>query len=517
MARDIQRQPAKTAYIFGPGWVDISTVLTRVWLQIEEAQTKAVAQVRKYSQQDSAKLRLLIAIPTYFLWLARALTSLLASILFCMLMLIPQVCLYIIGALFVLIFTSAVYLIESIRIRRQKLSQVCDTCHSRYTLPVYLCGTCREKHTHLIPSKYGALHRTCNCGTKLASSILVRKNPRRDLAAICPICWEIGRETPAQGSGSRMISVPVVGGVSVGKSAFITAYTKSIIDTIAPQHGVSARFYNDENKDDFDKMMKQYQTSTIDKTNEVTDRNKASAKSFGFILEGKNIRPQRLIQLYDIAGETFVANQEHEKQRQYEHCEGIVLVIDPMALPQAEARFGHKLTTNDKSSVSSSPLEQVMRALIQDLREITANSGSERINTPLAVIINKVDESSDLDGRIGDVAVAHLKSRDAEKYSDEWNDMDFLCRQFLVDMDMPDIIDLIDQSFSNSRFFAISAIGHSAGTDEAFTPKNVNVVMDWIIGEADPALSKTLGCAQFDQVKLPIEVPGHGLFDQLMT
>ena len=516
MAQDFEEQPAEVSYLYGPGWSDIRKVLTKVWKSIDDSQMKLIQKTSTYPSGEGVLLTILFTTGKYFFWLANAVTLVLASVAFCLFMIVPHVVFFLIGEFAGLVFTYGIRLIEMVWIRTHKLSLVCDTCHSRYTLPVYVCPKCHKKHTRLVPSKYGALHHVCKCKTSLPSSILVRKGPRNSLHAICPICWQSGRETPIEGSDSRTICVPVVGGESAGKSAFITAYAANVINTIAPAVGLTTRFYNDEKKFMFSTMLSNFQQGIVNKTATTTRIDEASAFSFSFYIEGKQVKPQRLLELYDIAGETFVSNSEHEQQRQYEHCDGIVLVVDPMALPEVEAKFWHSLDASDKGTISSAHLEDVMAALNNDLRETTKHSRARGLSTPLAVVINKVDETTELSSRIGDQAVARLKALDTKKYGDSWDDMDFLCRQFLVDMDMTDVIDLIDQNFSNSRFFSVSAIGHSAGNGNAFDPKNVNAVMDWIVAQTDPTLGKALKATAFSRAKLPINKPVFGLYDQLL-
>ncbi|MGE4599383.1 hypothetical protein ACEWF1_10105, partial [Bifidobacterium longum subsp. longum] len=77
-------------------------------------------------------------------------------------------------------------------------------------------------------------------------STLDLKHPRRKLQAICPFCYKAGREESIFSGGSRAICIPVVGGASTGKSAFITAYARSVIDEVAPSQGLSTRFYDED-------------------------------------------------------------------------------------------------------------------------------------------------------------------------------------------------------------------------------------------------------------------------------
>lgn len=516
MANVLDNEPSKISYFYGPGVSDIKEVVAKVLDGIRTSTDDLAAKLSVKDRSSNVIIRMLAMAVRYVNWLATVVTLVLASVSFCLFMLLPQVVAFIIIELGGLAFTNIVKGVDILMLKLRRVSLVCDNCHSRYTLPVYICPSCGAKHPQLVPGRYGALHHTCDCGAKLASSLLVAKNPRRDLDAICPNCWISGRESNVQGSGSRTILIPVVGGESAGKSALITAYAKDIIDTKAPAKGLTCEFYNDEKKLKYEAMSSNYDQGVVDKTATVTDSDMSSATSFSFYLAGPTLNPKRLIQLYDIAGETFVSNDEHEQQRQYEHCDGLVLVIDPLSLPQAEAQFGHELASGDRSAISSARLEDVMSALSNNLRETTKLNRKGQLDTPLAVVLSKVDEAPVLETRLGTGAADRLKAVDAEKFANSYDAMDFLCRQFLVDMDMADVVDIIEQDFKNSRFFAVSAIGHMAGDGTGFQPKNVDLVMDWIMSQSDPDLAKVLGAQQFSKNKLPVERPALGLYEQLI-
>lgn len=516
MANVLSEEPSTLSYFYGPGVADIKQVVAKVLGGINTSMDDLASKLRGKPRSSNVIMLILQILVRYINWLATAVTLMLASVSFCLFMLIPHVVAFPVIEAAGLAFTNIVKGIDFLLLKLRRVSLVCDTCHSRYTLPVYICSSCGAKHPHLVPGRYGALHHTCTCGAKLPSSLLVVKNPRRDLDAICPNCWISGREESIQGAGSRTLCIPVVGGESAGKSALITAYAKSIIDVKAPAGGLTCEFYNDEKKIMYGSMSSDYAQGVVEKTATVTKTDMSSAISFSFYLSGLSLNPRRLVQLYDIAGETFVNNRENEQQRQYEHCDGIVLVIDPMSLPQAEAQFGHELSEGDRGTISTARLEDVMSALSNNLRETTKLNRKGQLDTPLAVVLSKVDESAALERRLGQESANKLKGIDAEKFADPYDAMDFLCRQFLVDMDMPEIVDIIEQDFKTSRFFAVSAIGHVAGDGTGFRPQNVDTVMDWIINQSDADLAKALHAQQFSKNKLPVERPATGLYEQLL-
>lgn len=507
--------PAKVSYLFGPGFADISRVIRsttdKARTNIDDM-TRAAVEVSEGTTFDSMIVRAGWTACRYVYWLACCLGMVVTSVVFCVGMLLPQVIAFLCYELVGATLCGIAWLTDTMFLAILRISNVCDYCHKRFARPVYQCPNCGAKHRDLFPGRYGILHHTCQCGQKLPSSVLDRRRPRRKLTALCPYCLAAGHDEIIRSAGSRTICIPVVGGASSGKTSFINAYAVSMITSRAGAHGLTTRFYDKVREQRFATMMADSERGFVDKTAVETDEQRASAFSMSFYLDGAGLRPSRLMQLLDIAGETFVRGAENEQQNQYAHCEGIVLVIDPLAIPQVKARVASGLRGTDAGSISASPLGDVMNALHNDIdANLTRNRG-KRLTTPLAVVINKVDAAPLLDERLGAPAIARFRQAEPERCANDLDTMDFLCRQFLVDMDMGDVVDMIQQQFATSRFFAVSAIGHTAG-EGRFMPRGVDDVIDWIVSLSDPALAKALAIHEFPKTKLPVFTPDIGRFE----
>lgn len=507
--------PAKVSYLFGPGFADISRVIRsttdKARTNIDDM-TRAAVEVSEGTKFDSAIARTGWTTCRYVYWLACCLGMVVMSVVFCVGMLLPQVIAFLCYELVGATLCGIAWLTDTMFLAILRISNVCDYCHKRFARPVYQCPNCGAKHRDLFPGRYGILHHTCQCGQKLPSSVLDRRRPRRKLTALCPYCLAAGHDEIIRSAGSRTICIPVVGGASSGKTSFINAYAVSMIMSRAGAHGLTTRFYDKAREQRFATMVADSERGFVDKTAVETDDQRASAFSMSFYLDGGGLKPSRLMQLLDIAGETFVSGKENEQQNQYAHCEGIVLVIDPLAIPQVKARVTSGLRGTDAGSISASPLGDVMNALRNDIdANLTRNRG-KRLTMPLAVVINKVDAAPLLDERLGAPAIARFRQAEPERCANDLDTMDFLCRQFLVDMDMGDVVDMIQQQFATSRFFAVSAIGHTAG-EGRFMPRGVDDVIDWIVSLSDPALAKALAIHEFPKTKLPVFTPSIGRFE----
>lgn len=133
---------------------------------------------------------------------------------------------------------TVIWLVDRLYLTRKKIFTACHECKEKSLIPTYICPKCGAKHTNLTPGVYGILKRTCNCGEKLPTAFF---NGRKNLEAECPNCGH--KLTDRE---SRPICIPIVGGRSVGKTAFITAFSKEFIESIAPSKGFDIEFYNDK-------------------------------------------------------------------------------------------------------------------------------------------------------------------------------------------------------------------------------------------------------------------------------
>lgn len=58
------------------------------------------------------------------------------------------------------------------------------------------------------------------------------------------------------------------------------------------------------------------------------DLKQASSKAFSFMVSHSKLNPDRLIQIYDVAGESFIDNTENEEQLPYTYYQRIIFMLD---------------------------------------------------------------------------------------------------------------------------------------------------------------------------------------------
>ena len=170
---------------------------------------------------------------------------------------ISAVMLLIVSAFFLIVYLGFIlaWLFDRLYLIRKRIFTACNECKNKFLIPIYICPDCGAHHTNLTPGVYGIFSRTCNCGKKLPTAFF---NGRKRLKAICPYCLKEGRITYLSDRESRPLCVPVVGGRSVGKTAYITAFSKLFVENVAPEKGLEIEFYNEAKKEIFSDIKSDY-------------------------------------------------------------------------------------------------------------------------------------------------------------------------------------------------------------------------------------------------------------------
>ena len=194
--------------------------------------------------------------------------------------------------------------------------------------------------------------------------------------------------------------------------------------------------------------------------------------------------------LYDIAGETFLSvGGEHEAQMQYGYEQGIVLLLDPMAIPDVRDEYVSLLNATDESGIGDEDFGKVVGALVAKAKNATNLRDTDVIDRPLAVVINKIDEAG-LEKYFDSESESVYLANNPGCPKDDLQDA--LCREFLLSHGMGNFLNSLATNFQRYRFFACSAIGHSRNSG-AFQPKDVMGPISWILSSDDGQLAHKLG------------------------
>lgn len=478
-----EAQPAKPSYFFGPGWKELGLFIKKFWgFNQEDIRKRAEkAETGKGIMSLSGAGRLLscfslILFGTLFFVIISAAVSVVLGIAFLI--------------VYVLIFI--VWSIDRIHLVRKGIFVACPNCKNKYLIPIYICPGCGEKHTKLTPGKYGVFNRTCNCGQKIPSHFITN---RGKLDAECPKCG-----FALSGTGSKPICIPVIGGRSSGKTAYINAFSYDFIEKVARRNGLTITHYNKDTKRFYEQdITNDYLGGTTRMTKTEMDIKQASSKAFSFIIHSDKMSPDRLIQIYDVAGESFVDNTENEEQLQYTYCHGIVFMLDPLSIPVVRNYLDDTVNEVDKSSVGTLDVDLVLDAFMNKLREITGQSSTAVFSVPIAIVISKSDIRT-LNQFIGEEIISDYMTE--KQYGMDMYSVaeDRICRQFLIDSGLANFVSNIELKFKNNRFFKCSAIGHTRENGR-YNPNGILEPMEWIFQTTDAGLKSVLHESKFEKVE----------------
>ena len=481
MAKKVQ--PAIKSYFFDKGYRDMGNTIKGAWQRNFDSLHRYTDGIKAAPGSGG---KVIVAFKVIMNIMGMISVLLFGSIITLAITLLNVVFL-LIFMLFVYIGFTFIWAVDRIYLVRKKIFTACHECKEKSLIPTYVCPNCGEKHSNLTPGVYGILKRRCICGQRLPAAFF---NGRRDLDAICPNC-----EHALSDKETVPICIPIVGGRSVGKTAFITAFSHDFIESVAPAKGWEIESYNATKDAIYSEIKQDYSTGSTRMTDRPQDINKASSVSFSFFVKGAEFNPERLVHVYDIAGEVFTDNNENEMQRQYEYCQGIVLVIDPFAIPSVLYRCESELAPEDIAGVGKAEINGIVNSFLNKLREVTGLSENKMASVPLAVVISKID-SAGLFAELGQGAIKAMMASDPVKYNNAQDVQDYLCRKFLKDNGMEAFLNNVNIKFKNNRFFACTAIGHTRDKG-AYKPKGIMQPMEWLFRNADSKMAKLWNDTQF--------------------
>lgn len=486
----LPEEPAKKQYFLEKGYSDLKAVIKDSFA-MNSAEAKDQFKKRK-SDSDYRIVKISNWVMRIFASLAIRLFGMVLtfaiSTVHCLVVFIIM--------LFVYLGLGVAKLIDFIYIHFGRISVICDNCKTKSVLPGYKCPFCGQIHYRLRPNVYGIFTHKCLCGQKLPALFLCStKNKdtgdvikRKKLEAFCsnPDCSKV-----VFSEESRPLCIPIAGTTSVGKTSYLTAVSHELVEVRLKPAGCEIAQYSPEKENGFLELMSNYSRGEVEKTHESNEVEVPSATSISYFVKHKTLRPKRLVHMFDIAGETFLNNSEHEGQKHYRYSDGVILIIDPLSIPEVSSQFEDQLNDVDLKGIGKDDPNEAVSSLIGKMRLQAGLNEGQKIEVPLAVVINKIDEPG-----VRDYFTDEAKKRfvDPERKQDDYAAENLLCKAFFTENYMGNFVNLIEVNFKTVRYFACSAIGHTRG-EGAYSPQRVLKPIEWITSLTDARLNKLVADA----------------------
>ena len=465
-------EPAIKSYFFGKGYTDLGRTIAESWRRnLASAGDEFAKATTLWPGSYSAKALAILR------WTAGISVVVFGTTFF---LLVSAVHITVLLSFFLLIYLgfTLVYLSERGYLAWKQFFTVCPACHGKKPLPEYLCPQCGGVHRRLVPSPYGILRHTCTCGRKLPATFFLNRGV---LQARCPECQHLLKPGNTE---ARKVFVPIFGGPSVGKSAYLFSAVRQLVEQEAPRLGLRPSFLEPATAGEIERVRQQLaQGRPPDKTLDSLPR------ALNLQLERPGQSP-RVLYLYDPAGEAFLGTEGLVMHRYQEYLSGLILLIDPFTIPAVQAEYADQLpAVRDALKPSALPVEDVLSRILIGMEEHFGLGETARIKVPVAVVLNKID-AFDLEQRIGEPEI--LRRIQSSPFPlDPDIARNRVLREQLVRWGQGDVVQQLEARCSELRYFTCSSLGRMPdSTTGAFEGRGVLEPLLWILGSADAVFSK---------------------------
>lgn len=455
-------EPAIKSYFFGKGYRDLRDVIKESW------QRNSMSAKGFFSKIDTTREWWLSTLSVVFWGGAGISVVVFGTALFLAVSLIHIVFLSIFFSIIYIGFTI-VWTIERIYLFFRRFFAACPYCHEKNTLPEYLCDSCGNVHARLMPNNYGILYHKCTCGQKLPATFFVN---RGRLQARCPndSCHQFLHREHVETS---RIFIPILGGPYAGKTAFMFAVVRKLIEEKAAELGFSTEFIDKATESEYNKIVTEL------KQGHVPGKTVASTpKAFNLALKNRG-KTKWLMYIYDPSGEAYQSTENLLDHRYHEYLSGMVLIIDPFSISAVRRNYEYELSKNwDSVNPSQLKVDDALSRVILTMEESFGLSKTDKIKQPLAVVISKIDAFG-LEEVLGESAVnkAFSKTKNINKAEVRNN----LIKQQLINWGEVALLQQLEARFKNVRYFSCSALGRIPDASARdFLPNHVIEPILWI-------------------------------------
>ena len=364
--------------------------------------------------------------------------------------------------------------------RTLRVEQHCPHCYTAFRLPYFRCPHCGEVHKNLIPGRCGILIAKCSCGRFIPCSIL---SHRSKLVGVCP---NAKCEMDLATANAKQFFIQIIGGNSSGKTAFSAAFQHQYLNL--SQGNEVYKVFGDP-KETFDALEYMYR-------NGVTKASSASEiDSYNYVHQLRGTAAHSLI-FYDIPDEVLLSDEYEKSPLNFGYTDGVIIIIDPLSIASVRNECVRQGEISAASGFSTDNCEAIVVDFINKFSEIVGRSARKMSDIPVAVLIAK----SDVKLIKSSVGMPRIKAQYEKAPGNYNNDLsiarDEICRAFLNDNGLANVVNNLESVFSEVCYFPMSAVGHSPEAGVAFEPFGVIDPVAWIAKKRQSAVYQTLKYVQ---------------------
>ena len=334
----------------------------------------------------------------------------------------------------------------------QLLRGIFFTCPSRICghrgLPAYVCPQCGVSNAMLWPNMYGLFTHECvNCGKRLPTLGMLGRNKLQ------PRCSNAtcGRPLPGKHEARERL-VAFIGGPYSGKTNYLMMAARSVLGGahLSGQQ-IEGEVGDPQQNTVFNSGWRLLETGIpVDKTIAVEN---------AYLLNMRFGRQRQHVYLYDAPGEEFESIDNMTKQQYFWLLEGLIVCVDPLTFPAVREQAGVPATT-------AKTFHDIITSVVHRACAGISPAGLKKLR--VAVVITKADLpciARDLGGDTGAPVSGET------------------CRSAIIRWGGESGLRAIENYFSKIEYFACSALGREASTDNRapFQARGVLEPLVWIL------------------------------------
>lgn len=352
--------------------------------------------------------------------------------------------------------------------RFARKEQHCPHCFETFRLPGFKCPKCGKIHKQLIPGSCGVLFARCECHKIFLPCTAF--TGRSHLEAECPSC-----EGDLVAANAEQFSIQLIGGASSGKTAFLAAFQHLYLEKVNKRTGLTV---DGEPVNHFGELERMFQTGISEATSG------GNSQTYSFVHKYGREANDNLV-IYDIPGEVIVDGSYSRNPRNFGFCDGLIFIVDPLSIQTVREDCVKEGEREALKNYSQDDVDTVIVQFIHQFTKIKGLSARKMSKIPVAMIISKVDIKV-VKREIGGPKIRSLYNKTPAVYGNsESTARDEICKAYLSRLGLDNALNNIDATFSNVRYFPISAIGRVVGENKPYDPIGVMEPAAWIAKEGN--------------------------------
>ncbi|KAK1185596.1 hypothetical protein B7755_050495 [Streptomyces sp. NBS 14/10] len=328
---------------------------------------------------------------------------------------------------------------------------LCPSCFERVPYPAYDCprATCRRRHADIRPGTFGLFRRRCACDERIPTLLMLMSRDAR-LSGYC-VHEHCGKPMNPDAGHMPELILPLIGGRAAGKTQLMAAMVKSLENT-AENGGPVIRLADPEST-----ANQRVLNEVLEIQGHTRPTQKTLPRAHSFV-RGSG-RAERLVHVFDTAGERFVNREETDALRYIREARVFVFVLDPMAVDAFWTRLDPAGPKVDRTLASTVDPEDVFSRSVQTVRTM----GTRLDKARLAVAVSKRDLLT------GQPALLPDRPDDSD------TTRDWLCER----LGLRNLLQTMDLEFGEVRFFCTAAVADEEGRVDP----SIGGFVDWCLRE----------------------------------